>query len=321
VKEVALNQTLNLELTTPACLLLGLVMLDGQPCQLGVTLRYPPIQMLARASRALTITGGRADLAHRQAERFFQHYELPRQAEIEIELATPAFMGLGSGAMLGLSVARALAGLHGLPADDALELARAVGLSADEALETHAFARGGLLLVDSAGTLRRRLPIAEHDEVEDWVFVLVLPRVASGTPETLEADRRRALHDAAAHLGPETGRICTSQLWPAAERDDIVEFARGLAAIQEVNYAALAQSGQPVALSDDEQAILEIMRTGGALAWGRCISGIGLYGLLKGGGPSRELRRLLTEHLGYFGAAVMATLCDNAGAQQRGVGA
>jgi predicted sugar kinase len=223
--------------------------------------------------------------------------------------------------MLGLSVARALAALHGRPAHDAAQLARAVGLSPQEALETHAFAHGGLLLVDSAGALRRRQPIADHDEAEDWVFVLVLPRVAAGTPDTLEADRRQALHDAAAQLDPETGQACTSQLWPAAERDDIAEFARALMAIQELNYSALARSGRPQILSGDEQAILEVMRAGGALAWGRCSSGMGLYGLIKGGGPSRELRRLLTERLGYFGAAVMATLCDSAGAQQRVVGA
>jgi predicted sugar kinase len=327
---------MHIELTCPACLLLGLVMVDGQLCQLGVTLRYPPTQLLARTSSALAITGGRADLAYRQAERFYAYRRgesgLPLSrawergpggegAEIEIELATPAFMGLGSNAIVSLSVARALAALHDQPADDLQELARTVGLIADEALETHAFARGGLIMVDGAGALLRRQPIADHDEADDWVFVLVLPRVASGISETLEADRRQALRDAAARLGPETGRICTSQLWPAAERDDIVEFARGLMAIQEANYAALAQSGRPIELSDDEQAILEIMSAGGALACGRCISGMGLYGLIKGGGPSRELRRLLTERLGYFGAAVMATLCDNDGVQQRGVGA
>jgi hypothetical protein len=152
------------------------------------------------------------------------------------------------------------------------------------------------------------------------VFVLVLPRVPPGTPETLEADRRRALRDAAAQLDPQTGRVCASLLWPAAESDDIAEFARGLMAIQALNHAALAQSGQPPALSGDEQAILEMLRAGGALAWGRCIAGLGLYALIEGGGPSRELRRALTERLGYFGAAVMATLCDSAGAQQRVAG-
>ena len=132
------------QLTTPACLLLGLAQLDGQICQLGITLQFPQIQLLARDSPALAISGARADLARRQAELFFQHHHISPQAEIEIELAIPQFMGLGSAAMLGLSVARVLSRLHALPDDASTGLARAVGLADDEALEAHAFAQAGL---------------------------------------------------------------------------------------------------------------------------------------------------------------------------------
>src|SRR5262245_16018103 len=115
---------MHIELTLPACLLLGFVQLEGQLCQLGVTLRYPPVQLLARTAPALSITGGRADLAYHQAVRFYKYWRgesgLPRspawerpalsvveggpggegpQVEIEIELAIPAFMGLGSRGM------------------------------------------------------------------------------------------------------------------------------------------------------------------------------------------------------------------------------
>jgi predicted sugar kinase len=332
-----------IELTTPSCLLLGLAHAEGQICQLGITLQYPPIQLLARASAVLSITGGRADLARRQAERFYasrplspaqesavkdgeaapslplspaQGRGLGGEGEVEIELAIPQFMGLGSGAMLGLSVARALAALHGLPAK-VPALAAAISLTNDEALEAQAFAQGGLLLVDDAGDVRRRHEIAQHDEADDWVFVLVLPHVPASTPETLEADMRRMLNAAAGHLSAEAGSILAWDLWPALERDDIAAFAQALMAIQALNYAALADAGRPVQLTADAQAILDIMRDSGALAWGRAMAGLGLYGLIKGGGPSRVLRRALTAHLGYFGGTVMATLCDNRGAQIR----
>jgi predicted sugar kinase len=308
-----------IEITAPACLLLGLAQVEGQTCQLAITLQYPPIQLLARESAALAITGGRADLARRQAERFFERHRLPQQAEIEIELAIPQFMGLGSAAMLGLSVARALAVLHGQPAEVAA-LASALGLTSDEALEARAFAQGGLLLVDGAGGVRRRHEIAHHNEDDDWVFVLVLPHVAAGTPATLEADLRRALSASARNLSAETGDILGRDLWPALEHDDIAQFARALMALQALNQAALADAGQPLHLSTEEQAILEIMRAGDALAWGRTIAGLGLYGLIKGGGPSRALRRALTAHVGYFGGTVMATLCDNRGARLQGPG-
>jgi predicted sugar kinase len=317
---------MQIEITTPACLLLGLLDLGGAIGQLGITLQFPPIQLLARDSATLGVTGGRADLAARQAARFFAYHRAEGSpagergaegAEIEIELAIPQFMGLGSRALMGLTVARALAGLRGLPADDTQALALSVGLSAEEALETHAFAAGGLLLIDDTGSVWRRARLADHDEAHDWVFVLVLPRVAPGTPDTLEDDRRSALMAATAHLDPATGRIAAEELWPAVERDDIAAFAQALAAIRTANDAALERAGHSSAFSADEQAIGAIMRAGGALAWGRTLTGLGFYGLIEGGGPSRELRRALTEHIGLFGGTVMATLADNAGAQQQ----
>jgi predicted sugar kinase len=306
-----------IELTTPNCLLLGLVGLDGQIGQLGITLQFPPIQMLARDAAALAITGGRADLAHQQAARFFQQYSLPPRGEIEIELAIPQFMGLGSAAMLGLSIARALAALHGLPSADAQALARAAGLADAEALETHAFAQGGLLLVDGAGALRERREIAHADEAQDWVFVFVLPRVPADTPETLEYERRAALRAAAALLDAAATRSATSDLWSAIERDDFAAFAQAIAALRAANDEALARAGTLIAPSGDEQKILDLMREGGALSWGRTLTGLGLYGLIEGGGPSRDLRRALTTHLGYFGGTVMASIADNRGAAFR----
>ena len=109
---------MQLELVSPACLLLGIVNVDGEPCQIGVTLQYPPIQLAAHNSDTLAITGGRADLAYRQAERFLKHNNLPRRGEVEIELAIPSFMGLGSAAMLAMSVAATFATLNELAVDD-----------------------------------------------------------------------------------------------------------------------------------------------------------------------------------------------------------
>jgi predicted sugar kinase len=298
---------MQIELTSPACLLLGLAQLDEQTCQLGIALQFPQIQLLARESPGLAVSGARADLARWQAGRFFVHHQLAPQAEIEIELAIPQFMGLGSAAMLGLTVARALATLHALPADDTAGLARAVGLADDEAVEAHAFAQGGLLLVGEHGALLRRHAIAHADEADDWVFVFVLPRAPAETPETFESNQRAALRAAPQYRDAAAANIITADLWPAVERDDIAAFAQALARLQEPYQ---------VALTPQEQAILEIIRDAGALTAGRTLTGLGLYGLIKGGGPSRELRRVLTERLGYSGGTVMASICDNTGIRQ-----
>lgn len=315
LQSLLITNTMQTELTAPSCLLLGLAQLDGQICQLGITLQFPQIQLLARAAPALLVSGARADLARKQAEHFFQHHDLSPQAEIEIELAIPQFMGLGSAAMLGLSIARALSTLHALPPDDLVGLARSVGLADDEALEVHAFAQGGLLLVGEDRALLRRHAIAHPDEADDWVFVFVLPRPPSETPETLERDQRAVLRARSRYLGAETANTITADLWLAVERDDIEVFAQALACIQELNQAALARAGWPATRTPQEQTILDIMRDAGALAAGRTLAGLGLYGLIKGGGPSRELRRTLTERLGYFGGTVMASICDNNGAR------
>ncbi len=289
---------------------------DGQPCQFGVTLQYPPIQLAAHSADTLLITGGRADLAYQQAERFLQHNNLPRRGEIEIELAIPSFMGLGSAAMLGMSMAGTFAALNGLPTDDIPAFARAAGLLAeDETLEAQAFTQGGLLLVDRQGQALQRFAIPPRGDEGDWVWVLVLPRVPNDTGATLEAERRAALHAATAQLADETGRLVAAGLWPAAERDDIAAFARALDRIQIFNHAALERSGTQFALSTEEQQILAVMRENGALVCGRALTGLSLYALIRGGGPSRTMRRALTDHLGIFGGIVMASICDNTGAR------
>ncbi|HEX5688406.1 MAG TPA: hypothetical protein VFX76_00290, partial [Roseiflexaceae bacterium] len=201
--------------------------------------------------------------------------------------------------------------------DDAHELAQAVDLADQEALELHAYAQGGVLLVDDSGAVRERREIAHENEKQDWVWVFVLPRVPVDTPETLERERRTALHESAAHLDAAATRAATAELWAAVDRDDITAFAAALDALRAANEEALRRSGALIAPSDDEEKVLQLMRDGGALTWGRALTGLALYGLIEGGGPSRELRRTLTTQLGYFGGTVMATLADNQGATFR----
>jgi predicted sugar kinase len=307
---------MQVELTSPACLFLGMAKVDGQPCQLGVTLQYPPIQLAAHSSDTLLITGGRADLAYGQAERFLQHNNLPRRGEVEIELAIPSFMGLGSAAMLGTSIAGTFAALNGLPIDDIPALARGAGLlSEDDTLEAQAFTQGGLLLVDRHGHVVRRFAIPPRGDEGDWVWVLVLPRVSGDILATLETERRAALHAASSQLADETERLVAAELWLAAERDDIAAFAQALERIQMLNDAALDRGGMLPALSGEERKILAVMRENGARMCGRTPTGLGLYALIRGGGPSRTMRRALADHLGIFGGIVMASICDNAGAR------
>jgi len=303
-----------IEITSPALLILGALRLEGKTHLLGVTLQYPPIQLFAQPAMALKVTGARADEARRQAEAFYDHHALEGGAEIEIELAIPNHVGLGSGPMLGLSVAQAISWAHGLSFGHRPLLAQLLDYEPRHASFIYAFDQGGLLLVEaeaspgSFGAIRRRHAI-EHPTDSAWAFNFVFPKTPPGTPPTLEEDRLQALLAAAPRLDDEASRKANEQLWDAAGGDDILSFANALMAIQSLNAEASPS------LTDEEQSILDVMREGGALAYGRTATGMGLFGLTKGSKPSIELRRKLQNHIGLSGGTVMATIADNAGAR------
>lgn len=313
-----------IEINAPASLPLGLVRLETETGPktglLGVTLQHPPVNLSTQAHpTGLQISGARADVAYVQAERFLQLHRLPQRAEIEIELAIPSLVGLGSEPLLGLSTAQALAWLNNLPLDDIPTLAQAVSLLPGDALPMWSYARGGLLLVDvSAGTDLTTPPLCRHElahpEKEAWAFVLVLPRLAPDTPETLEADWLLALLQVGPALSLETGRLLSDQLWPALEADDLAAFGQSLMALQQLNEAALTAAGSSHPYTSEEQAILDLMRDHGTAAWGRSPTGLALYGLVKGARSSVELRNKLRQHLGFFGGRAMAAITDNQGA-------
>ncbi len=312
-----------IEVSSPCCLPLGLIRTrEDQTGVLGVTLQHPPTDVFAEASTEFSVTGPMAHKGHAQARRFFAHHRREPRANVEIELAIPDMMGLGAETMLGLSVARALAWVCGLPTEDVSALARAVGLGPEHALAVWGFDRGGFLLVaagrgDASGAIPpplRRHPIA-HSDQEAWAFVFLLPKVPLGTPETLEADRLAALLNAAPRLSAETGRLFDEALWPSLERDDLDAFAHALMAIQQLNREALADAGAPLSFTREEQVIFALFRDRGAAAWGRSPTGLALYALIQGASASVALRHHLSQHVGIYGGVVMAAIADNTGAR------
>ncbi len=315
-----------IEIGAPASLPLGLVTVERNsgmmPCLMGMTLQHPPVHLSNQPGHGLQVTGARANLAHQQAECFLQSHGLELQSDLRIELAIPMGMGLSSEPMLGLSVARALAWQHALPHTDIPALARATGLGPVDALAIWGFDQGGLLFVEATAPaatalppILRRYDIA-HQDKNAWVFVLVLPRLPTGTPATLETERLTALRNAAPYLGSTIWPLVRDWLWPALEQDDLPTFAQALKQIAEQNQSALAAAGTPHTLTAAEQSILDLMRTHGAVAWGRSLTGLALYGLIEGAPASRELRRQLRRHLGPSGGTVMATITDNGGARE-----
>ena len=305
---------MQIELTAPCCLTLAALRLDGHPALLGITLQHPPVQLLARPSAQLLVSGARADAAYYAAVRFLEANGLAGGAEIEIELAIASQMGLGSNAITGLSAAAALAALHGLPADDSAALVRGAGLSADDGLAAHAFSQGGLLAVDIDGRLLRRQLLPHTDEANDWAFVLLLPRVPRGTPEDLEDAGRRALWTAAALIEADAAQRASAALWAAADSKQIAAFGAALMQLQTLADAALTQLGAAPSHSPDDDVTLAVMRESGALAYGKAPTGLGLYALVEGAAATHRLRQALAQQIGHAGGTAMASICAPRGA-------
>ena len=315
-----------IEIGTPASLPLGLVRFKDEredvTCLMGVTLQHPPVQLFAQPQPGLTLTGGRADKGNEQAQRFLQQPGLGSGAEIEVELAIPEGMGLSSEAMLGLTIARALAWANNLPFDDAPALANAVGLGSQNALPMWGFAQGGFLLVETAAShgeavprLVRRRALEHKEQADAWPFVLFMPRLGPSYSGTLEAERLAQLLRAAPYISSETGHLLNESLWPAMDNDDIAAFAAALMAIQQLNYEALERAGTPYVITDEQQGMLDLMRENGALAWGRALTGLALYGVLRGAKASIDLRQKMTDRAGLYGGWVMASITDNHGSR------
>ncbi len=315
---------MKLEVIGPASLPLGIVPVEHEgrvvPCLAGVTLQHPPIHIIAERHQELLITGARADRAYEHAAAFVNYHHTSMRAELQIELAIPSFMGLGSDALLGLCVAQSLAWSNNLPLDDTLALARAIGLDAEYALEIWGFDQGGLLLVDADAIARGTLPpilrrqTIEHPDKKAWVFVMVFPRVPPETPKTFERDHLRALLDSRTHLDRDAlpaGRA----FWSAAENDNLPAFAEALRELQQINQHIFKRAGvQPETTTIDRQTF-DIMRDHGALVWGKSAAGMACYALIEGARASIDLRTRLRADLGPFGGAVMAAIASNTGAR------
>lgn len=314
-----------LELATPAILPLALAAVEKngrrKPGLLGLTLQHPLSHTLMYRSSQLQITGARAHIGHKYCQAFLEHSSLPLCGTVELEHATPSHMGLGSDAMIGLTMARGLIWAQDLPPDGTPAWYRALGLNTVDALALHAFDQGGLLIADleehgnEPPGLLIRVEIEHEKRDQDWIFVLFLPRVPSDTSDNLEIDLLTDLLAAQSTISPERLAAASDALLSAAEADDITTFASAVMDIQKLNLEGLEHAGNPRPYSENEKQVLKIMQENGALAWGRSAAGMALFGLIQGGKASVGLRAVLRREIGFDKGLTLATIVDNHGSR------
>jgi predicted sugar kinase len=304
-----------IEVVAPAVLPLSLAWRAGVPLLLSVALQHPPLQLTLRAGAALGASGARADLAYLYAERLLARHGLDGRVTLELELATPSLMGLGSASTLALALGAGLAHWSERDLGAPAVLAAACGLAPGELLLAAVAAQGGLGLSSLAGGAaapqwHRSL---QHPAHEAWAFVLVLPRFESPPAPEFEATRLERALQAATRLDHIQAEAATAALLNALDHDDIARFGVALNELQHMHEAALSAVGALVPLSDWEQRICAQLRASGAVACGRSLSGAALFGLIQGDQASIAARQALRPLVAPQAGRVMAAITDNAG--------
>ncbi len=305
-----------INISVPATLPLALVKLEeggrDRLCLLAAALSHPPIQLSAQVAQSFTITGPRADIAGLYARHLYELAKPEQLIEIEINHAIPVAMGLGSGTLMGLSMAWALSHFNWPAATDVLSLHGQLG-DETNGLGLWASQYGGLMLLDLTDPTAPPLYRAEPDTTDKdaWGIVYVIPRLPDTLDEDemelLEGERFDRLAEAADALDSSSGFLFTKTIWPGVEANDLDAFCAGLAELQHLTAAAMTSVGIPALQTEKELAILEQMQASGGGACSQSLTGHALYAFARGAKATIDMRvdlRMVVSHVdGQMNAA------------------
>lgn len=257
---------------------------------LGAAVPQPSLLLEAAPCPEVRVEGPDAGRAAEFAGRFLAHHGLGGGVRLTVHRAIPPHAGLGSGTQLALAVARAVAGLRGLPADPPA-LARAVGRGLRSAVGTWAFALGGFIVEggrrpgrDGVAPLLARLPIPAA-----WRCVVAVPPGPPGLSGEAEAAAFDRLPAPPAREVERVAHLVLMQLLPALVEADLPGFGGALTEIQHVTgeWFAAAQGGRfapgPTA------ALVERMTGWGVPGVGQSSWGPAVYGIVAGEAQGAEL--------------------------------
>lgn len=291
----------------PARLHFGVLDLTGRLGRsfggLGAAIPCPSLLLEVASAEQMSAEGPDADRAAEFARRFLHAHGLPGAARLVVHRAIPSHTGLGSGTQLGLAVARALAELHGLPADP-VDLARTVGRGKRSAIGTWTFALGGFIVEGGrrVGSEEIAPLLARFAIPESWRYVVAVPHGPRGLSGAAEA---RAFD----HLPPpptgdpeRVSHLVLMQLLPALVEGDIRSFGQALSAVQRITGGWFAQEQGGVFAPGPSEHLVERMAAWGAAGVGQSSWGPAVYGLAASQQGGRELAARVREAMGPEGA-------------------
>jgi beta-ribofuranosylaminobenzene 5'-phosphate synthase len=278
----------------PARLHFGVLDLGGRLGRhfggLGAAIPCPSLLLEAAPAATLSAKGPDAERALGFARRFLAFHGRPETSRLVIHRAIPSHAGLGSGTQLGMAVARALAELHGLPAQP-VELARAVARGKRSAIGTWTFALGGFIVEggrkvgsEDIAPLLARFAMPPH-----WRCLVAVPagaRGMSGEAETAAFEQLSAPPDREVER---VSHLVLMQLLPALVEADLRSFGEALSAVQRITGAWFAaQQGGIFAPGLTAQLVAD-MTAWGAAGVGQSSWGPAVYGFVDSSEAGREL--------------------------------
>ena len=270
---------------------------------IGASASTPTLLVSASPSQTLIVEGDDADRAEEYARQFLTYYQIRGGGLVRVHRALPRHAGLGSGTQLALSVARALADLHGISAD-ARELARAVGRARRSAIGTWTFAGGGLVVEggrrpdrDVCGPLLARVPFPLT-----WRCVVAVPEGKPGISGADEADAFARLPPPSERDVERVAHLVLMALLPALADVDLESFGGALTEIQETTGRWFAPEQGGTFAPGQSGELVRQMREWGALGVGQSSWGLAVYGIVDGEDAALRLTDHVRQMLGARGS-------------------
>jgi beta-RFAP synthase len=270
---------------------------------LGAAAPAPLLMVSAEPDDTLVVEGADAERAAGFASRYLSHYGATGGARITVHHALPSHSGLGSGTQLALSVARALAELHGHPTDVRV-LARAVGRARRSAVGTWTFAGGGFVVEggraresDTCGPLVARLPFPR-----EWRCVVAIPDVVEpGLSGAAEDAVFASLPRPSEHEVEKVAHLVLMLMLPALADADLPAFGRALTEVQQITGQWFASvQGGPFARGVSAELTAH-MTEWGAQGVGQSSWGPAVYAIAAGDDAARYLGEKARSFLGSRG--------------------
>ncbi|MBU4265960.1 MAG: hypothetical protein KKE96_01890 [Candidatus Altiarchaeota archaeon] len=311
---------MQLRIKTPARLHLGILDLTGDLGRIygsiGVAVEEPNLVLEAKESDSLNISGG-DDAVNSLAKKFFIHYKIEPEIEINITERIPSHVGLGSGTQLSLALGTAITKIHGIDAG-INDLARIAGRGSLSGIGIAAFEHGGFI-VDAGRRVNSKgeVPpvIFRQPFPEDWEFIIAIPQTEKKVYGQQEKEAFRKIIPAPAGISADICRLLQIKLLPALIEKNIVEFGQSLTEIDRRVGLFFKDIQNGIYRERVSKQLVEFMLNNGFHGAGQSSWGPSVYTLAESKG-AKEKESALREFMEKNGipGEIITTKASNTGA-------